>query len=462
MLQRFSLDSPSGARSVVASLRQSASSRLTAGEEDLEERVAQIVADVRARGDQALVEYTQRFDGVDLRGRSLEVAREELEALAQAVPATERFAIEEAAEQLRSYFEAQYAAVAGRLEFERGGFEVVLEVRPVARAGIYVPGGRYRYPSTVLMTVIPAKVAGVEEVVLCTPPNRDKRLDPYVAAAAWAAGADRVFMVGGVQAVAALAYGTESVPGVDLVAGPGNAYVAAAKRQVFGDVGIDALAGPSELVVVAGDGADWGLVAVDLLAQTEHGPGGIAVAAVFSEGSADSLVQAVEQAVEEDGRPGLREDLEAGGAVVVCSDQEAAVGLVDEIAPEHLEVMLSSLEDCRAFAARVRSAGAIFLGQQSPAVFGDYVAGPSHVLPTGASARFSSGLGVYSFIRYRNTVRAADLEQGLAEAAAVFADVEGMKSHGESARARMARGRGAAAAAEVVSAEERATGEGSG
>lgn len=435
MLRTFTVDSAEAAASAVSAVRRSAAVGVSPSGE-IEDDVAAVVAEVRRRGDEALVEYTRRFDGIDLGVSEIEVAPDDLDAAVETLSGKTRRALESAACQLRRYFEAQYASVAGEFEFRRGGFDIRFLVRPVRTAGIYVPGGRYRYPSTVLMTVIPAVVAGVEEVVVCTPPAPTGSLDPIVAASARLAGADRVFVVGGVQAIAAMAYGTESVPRVDLIAGPGNAYVACAKRLVFGEVGIDALAGPSELVVVAGDAARWDLVAVDLAAQAEHGPGGLTIAAVFSSGAACSLVEAVTKELDSDGRPELRHNLEAGGAVAVCGDEDAALAVIEEAAPEHVQVMLDDEGQGRAFAERISSAGAVFVGTGTPAAFGDYVAGPSHVLPTGGSARFSSGLGVYSFLRFRNSVRAGEVSNDLATAADELAACEGMVSHRRSLEVR--------------------------
>jgi histidinol dehydrogenase len=429
LLESIIVDSRGAAASLVATLRHRAASQVAASTEEIQSDVAAIIKDVRLRGDEALIDYTKRFDGVDLSDRGIEVPLEELDAAVAALSGQARDMLESAIFQIRQYFEAQYAAVAGEFVFERGGFDVRFVVRPIAKAGIYVPGGRYRYPSTVFMTVVPAEVAGVEEIVICTPPSPDGTLDPAVAAAARLAGAERVFMLGGVQAIAALAYGTQSVPAVDLIAGPGNAYVACAKKMVVGDVGIDAVAGPSELVVVAGDSAPWDLVAADLTAQAEHGPGGLAIAVVFSDQAAASLNGRLAEEIESDGRKELEDNLKAGGAIAICRDEETALAVVEQAAPEHVQIMLDDEVRSEEFAARIASAGAVFIGAGTPAAFGDYVAGPSHVLPTGGSARFSSGLGVYTFLRFHNNIRAGVVSDDLVTAARELARTEGMHSH---------------------------------
>ncbi len=436
MLEIATVDSEESALRLVESVRESAMAQIATSMADLERDVSEILSEVRAKGDRALLDYTRKFDGVDLAEGGIEVSPADLEAAVSALPEELLSALENTIDQLREYFESQYAAVAGEFEFRRSGIEDRFFVRAVKRAGVYVPGGRYRYPSTVLMTVIPAEVAGVEEVVLCTPPARTGFLDPLVAAAARLAGADRVFMVGGVQAIAAMAYGTETVPRVDLVVGPGNAYVTVAKKLVFGEVGIDSLAGPSELVVVAADSADWEWVASDMSAQAEHGPGGVTIAAVFSSEAAEALQQRLREEIEADGRPELAQNLKAGGAIAICADEDLALALVEAVAPEHVQISLGDDERSAAFAERIGSAGAIFVGEGTPVALGDYVAGPSHVLPTGGAARFQSGLGVYTFLRYTNSVRAVGLAPELESAALELANSEGMRSHRRSIEAR--------------------------
>ncbi|MET0421044.1 MAG: histidinol dehydrogenase [Acidimicrobiia bacterium] len=386
----------------------------------------EIIAEVRSRGDAALRELTERFDGCALDELRVSPATM-VDALARAEPAF-RGALAEAERRIRRYHEAQLHE-APRLD--AGG--VVLEERilPVDRAGCYIPGGRAAYPSTVLMTAIPAQVAGVREVVLCAPPGPDGEIASATLAAAAHVGVDEVYRVGGAQAIAALAYGTESIRRVDVIVGPGNAYVAAAKREVIGAVGIDALAGPSEVVVVADATAPPELVAADLIAQAEHGPGGTAVLVTWE----PALIDAVDRAIVEQLRDSPRTvEIEAtlleGGRAVLVDGPVAAMEVVNEIAPEHLQLMTADPDE---LLARVRNAGAVFLGAATPVALGDYVAGVNHVLPTGRTARFASALRVDTFRKHMHVVRASD--QGvaaLAEHVEALAEVEGLVGHARS------------------------------
>ncbi|MBV8161220.1 MAG: histidinol dehydrogenase [Acidimicrobiia bacterium] len=397
------------------------------------EAVREILAEVKKRGDVALREYSERFDGVAVDGLSIGPA-----ALAEALATTPgplRAALDEARAAILAYHQAQVRPDA---TYERAGVTVRELARPVSRAGVYVPGGRAPLLSTVLMTAIPARVAGVAEVVVCSPPGADGRVAPGILAAAALAGVDEVHPVGGAQAIAALAYGTESVEAVDVIVGPGNVYVATAKREVGaeGVVGLPAaFAGPSEVVVVADDTTPPEYAAIDLVVQAEHGPDGLAWLITWSPTTADAVTAAVERLVRASPR---RVDLEAtldgGGYAVLVDGPEQAAAVANAIAPEHLELMHSSPEELLGL---IRNAGAVFCGPDAPASVGDYLAGPSHVLPTFGSARFSSALRVDDFLRWIHVVSLG--EDTLAELAphvAVLAEAEGLPAHAESVRLR--------------------------
>jgi histidinol dehydrogenase len=384
-----------------------------ATDDDVTVAVRAIVNDVRARGDAALRELTQRFDGCaldDLRvpGAALD------EALDRADPEY-REALEHARARIRSYHDLQVQATP-RLAAD--GIELEEIVRPVDRAGAYVPGGRAQYPSTVLMTVVPAQVAGVPEIALCVPPDNDGRVGGATLAAAALAGVREVYRVGGAQAIAALAYGTETIRPVDVVVGPGNAYVAAAKREVAGVVGIDALAGPSEVVVVADASTPPEFAAADLVAQAEHGPGGAAVLVTWDPDVADRVDALVDAQVG------------ASGHVVLVDGPEQAMAVVNTIAPEHLELLAA---DADALVPLVRNAGAVFVGPWAPAAVGDYVAGVNHVLPTARTARFASALRVDTFRKHIHVVRVtADGLDAVAAHVEALAAAEGLHAHARS------------------------------
>jgi histidinol dehydrogenase len=392
--------------------------------DDTVRAVREIIAEVRARGDAALRDLTARFDGVAV--DDLRIGADELAAAYDAASSDLRDALEYAAAHIREYHEAQ-AAVAP-VEVRGDGIDLDELVRAVDRAGAYVPGGRAAYPSTVLMTVIPARVAGVREVVVCVPPGPDGRVATATLAAAWLAGADEVYRVGGAQAIAALAYGTESIAPVDVVVGPGNAYVACAKREVAGVVGIDSLAGPSEVVVVADASVPASFAAADLLAQAEHGPGGAAVLVTWDPAVANAVDAALTSlAADAPRRSEIESTLATGGRIVLVADAAAAVDVANVIAPEHLELLVA---DPDALVPLVRNAGAIFCGPWAPAALGDYVAGVNHVLPTARTARFASALRVDTFRKHIHVVRAT--EDGLAGAARhveALAGVEGLDAH---------------------------------
>ncbi len=401
------------------------------GEAPVEE-VRALIAEVRRRGDAALRELTQRFDGVEI--DEIAVPPDEPGRALDRLPDGLRQALTEAHDAIEA-FHRHRGAPPGRIE--RGGIAVEQLEIPVERVGCYVPGGRARYPSTVLMTAVPARVAGVGSVACCVPPGPDGRLPDEVLAAAALAGVDEVFRVGGVQAIAALAYGTETIRAVDVVCGPGSKWVSLAQAEVRGVVGVPAsFAGPSEVVVVADDSSPPTFAAIDVVVQAEHGPDGLAWLVTWSEELAGAVAKEVERLVERSPRrEETRSTLERGGYAVVVDSPEQAMRVANEIAPEHLELLL---EDPAPLLRLVRHAGAVFLGPLSPASVGDYVAGPSHVLPTFASARFASVLGVEDFVRRVHAVEVgrSGIER-VAPHVAALADAEGLAAHAESVRLRV-------------------------
>lgn len=404
-------------------------------DEDLHRAVAAILTAVRERGDDALVECSARYDGVTLTPGQLRVAPAVVADAVERVAPEVRDALELAATRIRTYHRRQLAA-RNPASLAGDGLEVQERHVPVAAAGIYVPGGRAAYPSSVLMGAIPARVAGVGRLALCSPPGPDGRPATVTLAAAAVAGVDEVYALGGAQAIAALAYGTATVGAVDVIAGPGNRWVTEAKRQVAaaGVVGIDGPAGPSELVVIAGGDAEPALVAADLVAQAEHGPGGRIVALTWDRVFADRLDSALTDTVAAASRAAeIRRTLAEAGATVVCDGPEAAVALAEALAPEHLALVGGEAEP---LAERIERAGAVFVGAQAAVALGDYVAGPSHVLPTGGAARFASALGVDTFRRHLHVVRVAGDPIGLRAAAAVLARAEGLDAHAASLEAR--------------------------
>jgi histidinol dehydrogenase len=404
------------------------------GDEAVESSVRAIIKDVRGRGDQAVLELTRRFDRVDAHAPSeLEIPRAALEAALAGLPAAQAQALRQAAERVRSYHERQLAQ---SWQFtEADGTVLGQRVTPLDRVGLYVPGGKAAYPSSVLMNAIPAKVAGVGELVMVSPTPGGERNATVLAAAALA-GVDRVFAIGGAQAVAALAYGTETVPRVDKIVGPGNLYVASAKRQVFGQVGIDMIAGPSEILVI-GDGttpADW--IAMDLFSQAEHDE--VAQAILISPDARylDAVAQSIARLLPQMPRGEvIKASLGARGALIETRDLEEACEIANRIAPEHLEL---SVADPPAWLPKLRHAGAIFLGRWSSEAVGDYCAGPNHVLPTSGTARFSSPLGVYDFQK-RSSLIAVSREGAatLGRVASTLAESEGLQAHARSAEYRI-------------------------
>jgi histidinol dehydrogenase len=400
--------------------------------------VAEIIAAVRARGDAALCEYTSRFDRFALTPGRIAVTAAEIDAAVAAVPAALMAALEVAAGRIEAFHKLQMPADIRTTD--AAGLTLGMRWGALDAVGLYVPGGKAAYPSSVLMNALPARVAGVARIAMCVP-TPDGVLNPLVLAAARRAGVSEVYRVGGAQAVAALAWGTAAIAPVDRIVGPGNAYVAEAKRQVFGRVGIDNIAGPSEVVVVADAGNDPRQVAVDLLAQAEHDESAQAILITDDAGFGEAVAAAVAAELPSLARAAIAgASWQAHGAVVVVRDWGEAVALVDRLAPEHLQVMLP---DAAGFFARVRHAGAAFLGRFTPEAVGDYVAGPNHVLPTGRTARFASGLSVYDFLK-RTTWVQAD-EAGLAAvgpAAVALAEAEGLQAHARSVALRLGQGRG--------------------
>ena len=405
---------------------------------DVHGAVAGILDEVRKRGDDALVELTRRFDGVDLGGPGgIRVPPAEIERAHREVGPELRGALELAYRRIHSYH-ADEGTPPG--DHHDGGVTVRHLTRPVGRAGLYAPGGRARYPSTVLMGAAPARVAGVEDIALCVPPGPDGRVDHATLAAAAVAGIDEVYRVGGAQAVGALAYGTPSVPRVDVIAGPGNAYVAEAKRQVSGVVGVaSAFAGPSEVVVVAGPGAPAAFAAVDLVVQAEHGPDGMAWLITWDEAVADAVRAEVARLVAASPRrDDLEQTLASAGIACLVDTPDAAMEVANVVAPEHLELMVADDAMAEALLARVQSAGAVFVGPWAPASLGDYVAGPNHVLPTNRTARFASALRADDFRKHIHAVRAsAQAVRSLGPAVVVLADTEGLPAHADSIRLRL-------------------------
>jgi histidinol dehydrogenase len=405
----------------------------------IEERVASILADVQRRGDAAVLEYTRRFDGLEAASvASLEIGHAELQAALNVITPAQRNALEFAAHRVRDYHQRQLEACGRSWTYrDTDGTLLGQKVTPLDRVGIYVPGGKAAYPSSVLMNALPAKVAGVGEIVMVVPtPKGEKNL--LVLAAAAVAGADRVFTIGGAQAVAALAYGTATVPAVDKITGPGNAYVASAKRRVFGKVGIDMIAGPSEILVLA-DGstpADW--VAMDLFSQAEHDE--LAQSILLCPDAAyiervqieiDRLIDTMPR------RDVIRASLEGRGALIHTRSMEEACEISNRIAPEHLEV---SSRDPHRWEPLLKHAGAIFLGAYTSESLGDYCAGPNHVLPTSGTARFSSPLGVYDFQKRSSLIEVSEAgAQKLGVVAAELAYGEGLQAHAQAAEMRLKR-----------------------
>ena len=402
---------------------------------EVDETVAGIIADVRTRGDEAVIELTERFDRLTLTPDTIAFSQDEIEAECKRVPEDQREALSLAAERIRAYHRRQMPQ--DERWTDEDGAKLGWRWTPVASAGLYVPGGLASYPSSVLMNAIPAQVAGVERLVICAP-TPDGIVNPLVLMAAKLAGVGTVYRVGGAQAIAAMAYGTRAIPAVHKITGPGNAYVAAAKRRVFGHVGIDMIAGPSEVLVIADRHNDPDWIALDLLSQAEHDESAQSIL-ITNDGAFGQIVaEAVESQLETlDRRKIAAASWRDFGAVITVQDMGEAAALADRIAPEHLELCVQTPD---ALSANIRHAGAIFLGGWTPEAVGDYVGGPNHVLPTARSARFSSGLSVLDFLK-RTTLTEMTPEalRRIGPAAEMLAKAEGLQAHGLSVRARLDR-----------------------
>ncbi len=415
------------------SLFESLQRRAPEGRRDVEEKVSEILRDVRERGDQALYEYTLKFDGVSVPIQDLEVPKKEIEKALSDMDKELIETIERSAANIRAYHERQREN--SWFMTREDGTILGQKVTPLSRVGVYAPAGTAPLPSTVLMDIVPARVAGVEEVILCSPPQKDGKVNPIILACAMIAGADRVFAVGGAQAIGAMAYGTRTIPMVDKIVGPGNIYVATAKKQVFGICGIDMIAGPSEVLIIADETANPEYVAADLLSQAEHDLLASSILVTTSTTLAEAVVKAIEVQTQKLARNEIiNKSLDAYGAIVVVPNLDEAVKISNRIAPEHLEI---NTQDPFALLSGIQNAGAIFLGEYSPEPVGDYFAGPNHTLPTAGTARFFSPLGVYDFIKRSSII--SYTRKALMEAApyvSSFADAEGLQAHAESIRIR--------------------------
>ncbi len=403
------------------------------GTDDPELAVRQIIDEVRNRGDAALFDYTLKIDGIKL--SSLEVSKQQIANAYREVDSELVSALKLAAERIRSFHTAQKESIlSGVTKLGSGQL-----IRPLERIGIYVPGGTACYPSTVLMTAIPAKVAGVSEIILVTPPSSNGTVSPSTLAAADIAGVDRIFSVGGAQAIAALAFGTKFIPKVDKICGPGNIFVVLAKKMVYGVVDVDGLQGPSEVLIIADETANPEYCAADLLAQAEHDPLASAILITTSPRLADEVNQEIGQQLKDLPRQAIAtESLNSRGKIVVVTDVDEAIELANLYAPEHLCLMV---DRATSYIDKVANAGCIFIGENSTVVLGDYVAGPSHVLPTGGTARFSSPLNISDFIKFINLVAIdeADLKQ-LGQAAITMARAEGFEAHARAMEKRLKAG----------------------
>ncbi|NLM74203.1 MAG: histidinol dehydrogenase [Clostridiaceae bacterium] len=400
---------------------------------DIEESVREILRGVKERGDAAVSEYTQKFDGVLISPQELEVSASEIEEALESADKELLNVIKRAAENIRAFHERQKEN--SWFTTNQDGVVLGQKITPLDRAGVYVPAGSAPLPSTVLMNVIPAKVAGVREIVLCSPPDKSGRINPLILACAKIAGADRVFKTGGAQAIGAMAYGTESIPKVDKIVGPGNIYVATAKKLVFGICGIDMIAGPSEVLVIADETANPRYVAADLLSQAEHDAFASAILVTTSKKIADEVNKELQIQLEKLPRKDIAsKSVNNYGAIVITGSIDQAVEIANTIAPEHLELCV---EDPFSLLPSINNAGAIFLGNFSPEPLGDYYAGPNHTLPTSGTARFSSPLGVYDFVKRQSIISYSKKAfEKVSSDVAAFADAEGLTAHANSIRIR--------------------------
>ena len=399
-------------------------------EDDIQRLVKKIIIDVQRNGDRAVTKYTEKFDSVKL--KTLGATKKEIDSAAEKIDAGFMKALKTSAKRIRAFHEKQKEK---SWQFTEDGVTLGQIIRPLARVGVYVPGGKAAYPSTVLMNVIPAQTAGVSEIALCVP-NPEGTINPYVAAAIKLLGVTEVYKIGGAQAVAAMAYGTETIRKVDKIAGPGNIYVAVAKRMVFGQVGIDMVAGPSEILIIADKTANPAFIAADMLSQAEHDEMASSMLVTDSRQLADSVRTELEKQTKKLIRKEIaKKSLRNYGAVIITKNMESAAGLANRIAPEHLEIMT---KDPARLVPRIRNAGAIFLGQWTPEPLGDYAAGPNHTLPTGGTARFSSPLGVYDFIKRTSLLDFSKSGfMSLAKTVETFADLEGLEAHANTIRERL-------------------------
>ncbi len=398
--------------------------------DDPEPAVRQIIDEVRNRGDSALLDYTLKIDGIEL--TSLEITKKQISSAYRQVDTELASALKLAADRIRSFHTAQKDSIWGGVA--KAGLGQL--IRPLARVGVYAPGGTASYPSTVLMTAIPARVTGVKEVILTTPPSQDGVVPPLTLVAADIAEVDRIFSVGGAQAIAALAFGTESIPRVDKICGPGNIFVVLAKKLVYGVVGIDGLQGPSEVLIIADETANPEYCAADLLAQAEHDPLASAILLTTSRRVADKVSQEIERQLENLPRQAIAaESLENRGMIIVVASVDEALELANLYAPEHLCLMIDKADS---YIDQVSNAGCIVVGENSTVVLGDYVAGPSHVLPTGGTARFSSPLNVVDFIKLTNIVNIDEASlKKLGRAAQAMARAEGLEAHAKAIEKRL-------------------------
>ena len=398
---------------------------------DVASVVRGIIADVRTRGDSALFDYCRRFDGADL--TELTVSREEMDDALRQVDPDFLLILKQAAANIRAFHEKQKRS--GFIITEQDGVVLGQRVIPIERVGLYVPGGTAAYPSTVLMDAIPARIAGCREIIITTPPDSSGKINPVILAAAQVAGVDRICKVGGAQAVAALAYGTQSIPAVDKIVGPGNAFVAEAKKQVFGQVSIDMIAGPSEILIISDANSDARILAADLLSQAEHDKLASAVLITVSKKLAEQVQAELERQIPLLLRCEIaRASIDSNGKIILVPSLEEAIALSNALAPEHLELCVDAPFD---WLARVKSAGSVFLGRSCPEALGDYLAGPNHTLPTGGTARFSSPLSVDDFVKKSQfTYYSADALRAVAGSIAAFAETEGLSAHARSARIR--------------------------
>jgi histidinol dehydrogenase len=406
----------------------------TESDQAIFDTVHKILRSVRLKGDQALLEFCEKFDGLTVDTASeLELSPKRLEKAYQSLSDVERNALDSAAERIRSY--AEHQKLESWQYTEVDGTVLGQQVTPLDRVGLYVPGGKATYPSSVLMNAVPAKVAGVEELIMVVPTPQGV-INELVLAAAYISGVDRVFTVGGAQAIAALAYGTETIPAVDKIVGPGNIYVATAKRLVFGTVGIDMIAGPSEILVICDGKTDPDWIAMDLFSQAEHDENAQAILLSTDAAFLDQVQASIEQQIKEMPRQDIiRASLTARGALIHVSDMDDAVKIANYIAPEHLEL---SVDDAATVAKSIRHAGAIFMGRYTAEALGDYCAGPNHVLPTSRTARFSSPLGVYDFQKRSSLIGCSPVGASeLGKLASVLARGEGLVAHARSAEYRI-------------------------